>query len=134
MEFVVSISQVKLEEVCFGNKAMRVLNEFVMIFAKNAHGSAANVTAVNKTSTSIFITWDAVPANQSNGDILGYRVNYILTTTLDTRLVNVQTVYANLTGLKRNRIYYITVMAYNQHGDGPPSMALLVKTDEDSKF
>ncbi|KAJ7372415.1 Protein sidekick-1 [Desmophyllum pertusum] len=93
-----------------------------------------NVTAVNKTSTSIFITWDAVPANQSNGDILGYRVNYTLRTTHDTRLVSVKTIYANLTGLKRNRMYNITVITYNQHGDGPPSKALLVRTDQGSKF
>ena len=94
-----------------------------------------NVTVVNKTSTSIFITWDAVPPNQRSGEILGYKVSYTFRKkTPRTRTVGAQTIYTNLTVLQKFRRYNITVMAYNQHGDGPPSKALRVRTDEDSKF
>ncbi|KAJ7372416.1 hypothetical protein OS493_018919 [Desmophyllum pertusum] len=91
-----------------------------------------NVTVVNKTSTSIFITWDAVPPNQRSGEILGYKVSYTFRKKpARMRTVGAQTIYTNLTVLQKFRRYNITVMAYNQHGDGPPSKALRVRTDED---
>lgn len=97
-----------------------------------------NVTLVNKTSTSVFIKWHAIPATQTNGEILGYKVNYTLQTKHDDRKMNdviiVAMDYVNLTGLRKSRKYNIAVLAFNKHGDGPPSEILAVKTEEDSKF
>ena len=95
-----------------------------------------NVTAVSTTSTSIFITWDVVPSNQRNGNILGYKVNYTLKGKLHDRKskeASVTMAYVNLTGLRKNRKFSITVFAFNECGDGPRSDILDVKTDEDSK-
>ena len=60
-----------------------------------------NVTAVNKTSNSIFIRWDAALANQRQGEILGYKVNYSLRTmySIEAKMVSVPTVHVKLTGL-----------------------------------
>ena len=95
-----------------------------------------NVTVINKTTKSIFITWDAVPANQRHGKMLGYKVNYSLRTKhgIEAKVVSVHTIHVNLTGLRVNRKHNITVFAYNQCGDGPLSAILVEKTDEDSKF
>ena len=100
-----------------------------------------NVTAVNKTTNSIFITWDAILANQGHREILGYKVTYSLTKTrkpgiigIKARVVSVPTVHVNLTGLRASKKYNITVLAYSQCGNGPRSKILVEKTDEDSKF
>ena len=95
-----------------------------------------NVTAVNKTSNSIFITWDAALDNQREGEILGYKVNYSLRTmySIEAKMVSVPTVHVKLTGLRVHRKYNITVFAYNQCGDGPPSAIIMEKTHQGSKF
>lgn len=95
------------------------------------------MTVVSNTSTSIFITWDAVPSNQRSSNILGYNVNWTLQTKhADRKLteeLSVEMVYANLTGLRKGRRFSITVSAFNECGDGPRSANLFAKTDEDSK-
>ena len=96
-----------------------------------------NVTTLSTTSTSIFLTWNAVPSNQRSGNILGYKVNFTLQSKLDDRKlteeISVAMVYVNLTGLRKSRKYSITVSAFNECGDGPRSMNHFVETDEDSK-
>ena len=93
-----------------------------------------NVTAVSKTSTSIFITWDAVPSNQRSGNILGYKINWILQSKRrDETTKEFSVAMANLTGLKKGRKYNVTVFAFNYCGDGPSSDILIVKMDEESK-
>ena len=94
-----------------------------------------NVTAVSKTSTSIFITWDAVSSNQLHGNILGYKVNWILTGKhggVETKEFSVA--MANLTGLRRGRRFNLIVFAFNECGDGPASDIIIVKTDKESKW
>ena len=92
---------------------------------------------MNKTITSLFITWDVVPTNQNLELIPEFKVIYSLR--LDKKEINRRVVraplpYINLTGLKIHRRYNITVLAFNQCGDGPSSAMLSAKTDEDSKF
>ena len=53
---------------------------------------------------------------------------------INRRVVRAPLPYINLTGLKIHRRYNITVLAFNQCGDGPSSAMLSAKTDEDSKF
>ena len=96
-----------------------------------------NVTALSTTSTSIFLTWDAVPSNQGSGNILGYNVNWTLQSKHDDRRstaeVSVSMVFVNLTGIRKSRNFSITVFAFSECGDGPRSEILTVRTDEDSK-
>ena len=98
--------------------------------------SPQNVTAVNQTFTSIFITWDAVSSNQRNGKILGYKVQYtfLFNDGRTTNEVSVAMAETNLTSLGKNQKHAITVLAYNECGNGPLGDVLYVKTDEDSKF
>ena len=95
-----------------------------------------NVTALNTTSTSIFLAWHAVPSNQRSGN-MGYKVNFTLQSKLYERRyteeVSVTVAYVNLTGLRKSRNFSITVSAFNECGDGPRSVNLFVRTDEDSK-
>ena len=89
---------------------------------------------VNKTSKSIFIKWEAIQATRRK--ISGYKVNYTLQTRKNRNSSNVICVvmaYVNLTRLRTSKRYDITVLAFNQHGDGPPSEILAVQTDEESK-
>ncbi|XP_027056186.1 neogenin-like, partial [Pocillopora damicornis] len=93
-----------------------------------------NVKEVNKTITSLFITWDVVPTNQNLELIPKYKVIYSLKSSkndIHGSEVTASTVYINLTGLKIHRKYNITVLAFNQCGDGPSSPMLSVITDED---
>lgn len=94
-----------------------------------------NVTAVSRTSTSIFITWEAVSSNQLNSN-MGYKVTWVLQGKRGdekTSSVLQCVTMANLTGLKKSRNYNVTVFAFNECGDGPGSDILIVKTDEESK-
>ena len=95
-----------------------------------------NVAVVNQTSTSLFITWDAVSSNRRNGKILGYKVHYTfrLNDGRTTNEVSVAMAGLNLTSLGKHQKYAISVLAFNDCGDGPSSDVLHVKTDEDSKF
>ena len=43
-------------------------------------------------------------------------------------------VYANITGLRANRRYNVTVLASNVNGDGPSSEIVIITTNQDSKF
>ena len=89
---------------------------------------------VSKTSTSIFITWDAVSSNHLHGNILGHKVNWILRGKRgDGETKEFSVAMANLTGLRRGRKFNLTVFAFNEYGDGPGSDILAVKTDEESK-
>ena len=90
---------------------------------------------INKTSGSIFIAWDAVLTNSSKQQ--NYKVAYIRfkrITGAAIKTIQVSTVYANLTGLLHNTRYNITVLAYNEHGDGPSSEVVVLKTDQGSKI
>jgi len=94
-----------------------------------------NVTAVSRTSTSIFITWEAVSSNQLNGNSnMGYKVTWALQgERRDEKTVEFSVTMANLTGLKKGRNYNLTMFVFNECGDGPGSDTLIVKTDEESK-
>ena len=81
------------------------------------------------------VQWDEVPANERNGIIKGYNVTYKnLTSEVEkTQTVDAPTRQVNLTGLNEFTKYDITVLAFTVKGGGPPSSAITVTTDEDSK-
>ena len=81
------------------------------------------------------IAWDAVLTNSSKQQ--NYTVAYIRfkrITGAAIKTIQVSTVYANLTGLLHNTRYNITVLVYNEHGDGPSSEVVVLKTDQGSKI
>ena len=104
---------------------------------------APQAVTVNVTSSrGISVSWDPVVADDRNGIIKGYIVNYqalpngyivakILNITNDEQN-NRQTV--TLAGLNEFTNYSIGVLAFTISGNGPASVGQVVETLEDSKF
>ena len=104
---------------------------------------APQAVTVNVTSSrGISVSWDPVVADDRNGIIKGYIVNYqalpngyivarILNITNDEQN-NRQTV--TLAGLNEFTNYSIGVLAFTIFGNGPASVGQVVETLEDSKF
>ena len=104
---------------------------------------APQAVTVNVTSSrGISVSWDPVVADDQNGIIKGYIVNYqalpngyivakILNITNDEQN-NRQTV--TLVGLNEFANYSIGVLAFTISGNGPASVGQVVETLEDSKF
>ena len=96
----------------------------------------ANVMGNNVTSTSIFVQWDEVPADNQNGNIVNYTVTY---TKLPSGSLLVEVVIApkrNITLVQLNKFtnYSITVFASTSKGGGSRSDPIFVITDEDSEY
>ena len=74
-------------------------------------------------------------ANLQNGIITAYNITYQSQTENDNEVVEAgpNDLQANLTGLKEFVKYDISVAAFTAKGDGPPSIIIVVRTDEDSK-
>ena len=93
----------------------------------------------NRSSTSIFVSWDKVPADKRNGIITSYTIYYQSLTENDNGSVQVT---GNplaqgrlITELKEYVEYNITVLASTVKGDGPRSTPVeVVRTDQDSKL
>ena len=79
--------------------------------------------------------WDEVPADQRNGIITGYNITYQSQTENDDNSVQVNgsVRQTELTNLKEYVNYNITVFASTVKGDGPASVPVVVRTDQDSK-
>ena len=105
-------------------------------------GAPQALTVSATSSTSISVSWDPVVAEDRNGIIKGYKVNY-------HALPNVQMVteFLNITKEQQNKRqtvtldnldeftnYSIEVLAFTVFGNGPASVGQLVETLEDSKF
>ena len=91
----------------------------------------------NTSSTSIFVSWDPVPAEHQNGIITGYTIVYHSKTENHNGDEPAGPSERNkeLTGLKEYVSYDITVTASTVKGSGPPnSPVLVVRTDQDSKY
>ena len=74
-------------------------------------------------------------AERRNGIITGYNITYQSQTENNFGFVPAgpNDRHANLTGLKEFVEYNISVVAFTVKGDGPPSVVVIVETDEDSK-
>ena len=80
--------------------------------------------------------WDDVPADDQNGIITSYTITYHSLTQNhnDSKTVDYQVKQTQLTGLKEYVNYGITVFASTVKGNGPASSAIMVITDQDSKY
>ena len=108
---------------------------YVVISLSEPDGAPQNVKGQNTSSTSISVSWEAVQADLQNGIITGYNITYQSQTENDNGVVEAgpNDLQANLTGLKEFVKYNISVVAFTEKGDGPPSI-IVVRTDEDSKW
>ena len=105
-------------------------------------GPPQQVTLSDVTSRSINVSWGPVPANDRNGIILGYKLNYraLPNHGIVTEFLNISNEQQNegrtkiLQTLNEFTNYSVSVLAFTIVGDGPPSFAKFVQTLEDSKL
>ena len=92
-----------------------------------------NIQVTAKTSTTIYLSWNATSKEHLNGFLIGYRVNYSHTAKnsyVDTSSSQASVVLKNL-GIYTK--YLISIAARTVRGPGQFSKPITVITDEDSK-
>ena len=85
------------------------------------------------SSTSILVTWGEVPPDKQHGKIIYYTVIYKKNESSTEKSKIVTTKTAKLENLERYTPYSIKVLATTIKGDGPPSIPIIVWTDQDGK-
>ena len=80
--------------------------------------------------------WVEVPSHQQNGITMGYTITYHSQTENDNGSVMVGPPdrQKSLTNLREYVNYNITVSASTLKGDGPATVPIVVRTDQDSKY
>ena len=99
------------------------------------------VSISDVTSTSINVSWGPVPADDRNGIIQGYKLNYraLPNQGIVTEFLNISSEQQDEGGTKILQTldeftnYSVSVLAFTIVGDGPPSVAKFVQTLEDSE-
>lgn len=100
-----------------------------------------------KSSSEIFVIWDAPDKDDWNGNLLGYYVGYQMveggsnidvapTQGFNFKTVEVRSHFGGetlLQDLNKFTQYNIVVQAYTSQGSGPPSKEILVNSLEDGK-
>ncbi|XP_065077714.1 cell adhesion molecule Dscam1 isoform X2 [Ochlerotatus camptorhynchus] len=108
-------------------------------------GPPLNIKGESKSSTEIFLSWEAPDREQWNGNLLGYYVGYQEasgpndkdikpTQGYNFKTVEVRTHFGGettLTNLNKCTQYNIVVQAYTSQGSGPPSKEISMNTLED---
>ena len=104
-------------------------------FISEPSAAPLNVRGHNTSSTSIFVTWDDVPAADKNGIITSYNITYHSLTENHSNSTTVDHPDRQVTlmGLREFVNYSITVFASTVKGNGPESDPFIVSTGEDSE-
>ncbi|XP_019717473.1 receptor-type tyrosine-protein phosphatase delta-like isoform X7 [Hippocampus comes] len=94
-----------------------------------------DIRCTSPTSTSILVSWAPPPVEFQNGVITGYTIQYSTTGVNKTskRIDGVPTEGSPylLENLEKWTEYGITVRAQTEAGDGPESLQLIIRTEED---
>ena len=101
-----------------------------------------NVTALNTSSTSIFVTWSPPPSDNIPGILLGYEVSYTPSepeishnsSTIRRVMLCSCNTSIELTNLTVYEPYNITVAAFTSAGIGNDSEIRQIWTDEEGLF
>ena len=95
----------------------------------------SNIKVVNTSSTSVNISWEAIPAQHINGILQGYGIFYRAEHVhVWSNLTVLPDIYGlELTGLRKYYKYYIQVAGLTVKGIGKPCKQIPVLTDEDGK-
>jgi protein sidekick len=102
-------------------------------------GEPQNFEAVAVSSTEVRLKWKAPNQNEQNGDLLGYKIFYTVTSSPqpleeglkyeeEIEVVPASYISHNLVFLDKFTEYKIQILAFNPAGDGPRSKAVSVKT------
>ncbi|XP_050535550.1 protein sidekick isoform X2 [Daktulosphaira vitifoliae] len=100
-------------------------------------GEPRSVTAFSVSSTEVRLSWEHPQQNQQNGDLLGYKIFYIVTDSPNEHRIEEETevVPATFTShslvfLDKYTEYKIQILAFNPAGDGPRSTPVIVRTHQ----
>ena len=100
-----------------------------------------NVTATAVSSTEIVVSWEEVPANDQNGVITLYEIQFVPLETFGGQITSDTVNTSNgsilmmvLTGLEEYVKYNISVRAYISVGPGPYSVGVVERTDTDGMW
>ncbi|XP_022107057.1 protein sidekick-1-like [Acanthaster planci] len=94
-----------------------------------------NVMVTASSSTSLIVSWSAVPPEHQNGPIQGYRVSYKEvgdSTAPQVKSVNATMFSVSLTGLAKWQEYALQVLGFNREGNGPNSDVIIIRTKADA--
>ena len=88
------------------------------------------------SANSLRVTWEAPPAGQQNGEIIGYKVMYAKDGEASMHVINVENAQQRsviIDDLLTYTRYRLRVLAYTSVGEGPASPTEVTLTDEDGK-
>ncbi|XP_039547973.1 protein tyrosine phosphatase receptor type Db isoform X8 [Pimephales promelas] len=93
------------------------------------------VTCISPSSTSLLLSW-APPLTDENGIITGYSIRYVAVERENDPVQRIPNIPSNcfryrIEGLKKGTLYSVTVSAHTDTGQGPESLPILVRTEED---
>ncbi|XP_016136249.1 receptor-type tyrosine-protein phosphatase delta-like [Sinocyclocheilus grahami] len=93
------------------------------------------VTCVSPSSTSLLLSW-APPLTDENGSITGYSIRYVAVEREKDLIQRISDIPSTcfryrIEGLKKGTLYSVTVAAYTDTGQGPESLPILIRTEED---
>ncbi|XP_066595112.1 protein sidekick isoform X2 [Prorops nasuta] len=103
-------------------------------------GEPQRVKAEPISSTEVLLKWKPPLANMQNGDLLGYKIFYLVTDSPqelekkqeeEIEVVPASYLTHSLVFLDKFTEYRIQVLAFNPAGDGPRSSPITVRTKED---
>ncbi|XP_015175534.1 PREDICTED: protein sidekick isoform X1 [Polistes dominula] len=103
-------------------------------------GVPQHVQPESISSTEVLLRWKPPQANMQNGDLLGYKIFYLVTDSPqklekkqeeEIEVVPASSLTHSLVFLDKYTEYRIQVLAFNPAGDGPRSPAITVRTKQD---
>jgi hypothetical protein len=94
-----------------------------------------NIKVENTSSTSVNISWEAIPPQHIHGILQGYGIFYRADHVhVWTNLTLLPDVYSlELTGLRKYQKYYLQVAGLTVKGIGKPCKQIPILTDEDGR-
>lgn len=116
---------------------------FIHLIFLEPSGTPRKIHLEARSSTEIYVSWEAPPRDTWNGNLLGYYVGYTETAaetsvTAPSQHSNIKTVEPGsqyggqtiLDNLSMFTTYLISVQAFNSRGAGPNSQLLTATTKE----
>ncbi|KAK7166474.1 hypothetical protein R3I93_006291 [Phoxinus phoxinus] len=93
------------------------------------------VTCISPSSTSLLLSWTP-PLTDENGIITGYSIRYVAVERENDPVQRIPNIPSNcfryrIEGLKKGTLYSVTVAAHTDTDQGPESLPILVRTEED---
>uniref|UniRef100_A0A672L5Y6 protein-tyrosine-phosphatase n=1 Tax=Sinocyclocheilus grahami TaxID=75366 RepID=A0A672L5Y6_SINGR len=93
------------------------------------------VTCISPSSTSLLLSW-APPLTDENAGITGYSIRYVAVEREKDPVQRISDIPSNcfryrIEGLKKGTLYSVTVAAHTDTGQGPESLPILIRTEED---